>query len=119
MAAKTTDWKGSFPLTIFLLAVAALYFGNAPVSGTFLNYIVLGTVWLLLLPIFSESGISKEAKAWFVRAAAFAYISAAFMLLQGTFIDVASWSKWLVEIGAIFSWLMAGIGGIVILGTTK
>lgn len=113
------EWKGSLPLTIFLFAVAALYLGNVPASNPFLGPIVLGTIWLLLIPLLSGIGASKDIKSWFVRAAAFAYIAGAFVLLNGTFIDVGNWSSWLVEIGIILSWLMAGIGGLIILGTVK
>ena len=113
------DWKGSLPLTMFLFAVAALYFGNVPVTGTFLGYIVLGTVWLLLIPVFMNIGAKKDVHAWFIRAAAFAYVAAAFMLLSGTFIDAGNWSTWLVQVSVILSWLMAGIGGLILLGTTK
>ncbi len=120
------DWKGAMPLTIFLFAVAALYFGNVPVTDSFLGYIVLGTVWLLLIPLLNGAGVSKDINPWFIRAGAFAYIAAAFFLLGGTFIspEITAgtrpyWSSWLVEIGVILSWLMAGIGGLVALGTTK
>jgi len=117
--AKDMGWKGSLPLTIFLLAVAALYYGNAPVAGSFLGSIVVGTVWLLLIPLLSNVGVSKDVNAWFVRAAAFAYIAAAFILVGGTFVDAGNWSTWLIEVATILSWLMAGIGGLVALGTTR
>lgn len=114
-----SDWKGALPLTIFFFAVAALYFGNVPVGETFLGHVILGTVWLLLIPLLNGVGVSKDINAWFIRAGAFAYLAAAFVLLTGTFIDAGAWSRWLVEVGVILSWLMAGIGGLVTLGTTK
>ena len=113
-----TDWRGSLPLTVFLFAIAAMYFGNVPVSGTFLGNIVLGVVWLLLIPLFAGAGVKKDVNVWFVRAGVFAFIAAAFVLVGGTFIDPGGWSQWLVEIGIILSWLMAGVGGLVALGTT-
>ena len=117
--AANVDWKGSLPIITFLFAVAALSFAGVQLAGGFLGNIVIGTVWLLLAPLLSASGVSKEVNTWFVRAAAFAYLSAAFVLLGGTFIDTGNWSQWLVEIGIILSWLMAGIGGLIALGTTK
>lgn len=118
----TTDWKGSLPLTLFLFAVAALFFSNAPVSfgDSFLGNIVIGTAWFLLVPLMAGAGVKKAVNAWFVRAGAFAFTAAAFVLVGGTFLDLGTiWSGWLVEIGIILSWLMAGIGGLVALGTTK
>ncbi|MBU2496486.1 MAG: hypothetical protein KJ767_00305 [Nanoarchaeota archaeon] len=121
------DWKGALPLTIFFFAVAALFFSGAPLInletgyffGTFLGNIILGTAWLLLIPLFSGVGVTKKVDVWFIRAGAFAFVSAAFILLSGTFIDTGSWSKWLVEVGIILSWLMAGIGSLIVLATAK
>jgi len=115
----TTDWKGSLPLTVFLFAVAAMYFGNVPIEETFFGHIILGTIWLLLIPVLAGAGVVKEVRPWFVRAGAFAFISGSFALLGGTFIDSGNWSSLLVQIGIILSWLMAGMGGLVALGTTK
>lgn len=113
------DWRGSLPLTIFLLAVAAMYYGSVPIAGTFFEGVIMGTVFLLLIPLLVGVGVSKDVSPWFIRAAAFMYIAAAFVLIGGTFIDVGAWSVWLIEVGTILAWLMAGIGGLVALGTAK
>lgn len=121
------DWKGALPLTIFFFAVAALFFSGAPLInletgfffGTFFGNIILGTAWLLLIPLLNGVGVTKKTDSWFIRAGAFAFLSAAFVLLSGTFIDAGSWSKWIVEVTIILSWLMAGIGSLIVLATTK
>ena len=115
----SVDWKGSMPLTLFLFAVAAMFYGNVPVQDMFLGPIVLGVTWLLLIPLLAGVGVKKDANPWFIRAGTFAFIGAAFMLLDGTFINSGAWSQWLVQISMILSWLMASVGGLVILGTAK
>ncbi len=113
------EWRGSLPFTIFLFAVAALFFGNVPVQSMFLGQVLLGVTWLLLVPILTGAGVSKDVNVWFLRAGAFAFIAAAFVLLEGTFIDAGNWSSWLVQVGVVLSWLMAAIGGLITLGTAK
>lgn len=119
MAIGTTEWRGSLPFIVFLFAVAALFFGNVPVESMFLGNVLLGVTWMLLVPILMNAGVNKDVNAWFVRAGAFAFLAAAFMLLEGTFIDAGNWSSWLVQVGVVLSWLMAGIGSLIALGTTK
>ena len=113
------DWRGSLPLIVLLFAVAALSFGNVNVASGFIGSFVVGTAWLLLIPVLGGVGVGRDVNAWFVRAGAFAYIAAAFVLLNGTFIDSGNWSTWLVQVGWVLSWLMAGIGALIALGTTK
>ena len=107
------------PFTVFLFAVAALFFGNVPVGSMFLGNVLLGVTWMLLVPVLNGAGVGKDVNVWFIRAGAFAFLAGAFMLLEGTFIDAGNWSAWLVQVGVVLSWLKAGIGSLIALGTTK
>ncbi|MBI5148219.1 hypothetical protein HZA33_00905 [Candidatus Pacearchaeota archaeon] len=114
------DWKGAMPVMVLLFVIAVLAMQGILIGEGFVGLAVLSALIILLLPVLNNAGISaKQANIWFVRAAVFLMLAAAFTIVPDLSESITTVAMYITNIAIILAWLMLFIGSLVALANIK